>query len=300
MAARNTRKRHQRRRGRFGFLYKLLSFLVILAAIVVGCVVFFRVNEVTVEGNSRYTAQEIIDASGVELGENLLLINKPQTAGAIQKQLPYVQNVFVIRRLPDGLTLRITESAAAAAIQVEEAWWLMDARGKLLEAGNESLKGNLPVVSGIHLTEPGLGDWMTVEAEEKFKLESLESLLTALASRGMAGNVTGFIDLNATNTIYFGFGDSLTVAAPMTGDFKRRAFQLQRVLETFQQRGESVSGTLDLTYGDEQARLLTERWLPGQNNAGEEGTLDGTGTADEPGTGPESGVQPEGGQAQEQ
>lgn len=280
MAARNTRKRHRRRRGRFGFLYKLLSFLVILTAIVVGCVVFFRVNQITVEGNSRYSAQEIIDASGVELGENLLLISKPQTSGNITRKLPYVQNVAVIRQPPDGLTLRVTESAAAAAVQVEDSWWLMDARGKLLDWGNEGLKGSLPVVSGIHPTDPGLGDWLTVEPEEKFKLDSLEALLTALAGRGMVGNVTGFIDLNATNTIYFGFGDNLTVAVPMTGDFTRRAFQLQRVLETFQQRGESTTGTLDLTYGDEQARLLTERWLPGQDEERGEGEDDGTGTAD--------------------
>lgn len=280
MAARKTRNRHRPRRGRFGFLYKLLSFLIILAAILVGCVAFFRVNQITVEGNSRYSAQEIIGASGVELGENLLLISKPQTAGSIQKQLPYVQNVFVIRHPPDGLTLRITESAAAAVIRVEDTWWLMDARGKLLDWGDESIKGALPVVSGLHPVEPGLGDWLTVETEERLKLESLEGLLTALAGRGMVGNVTGFVDLNAANTIYFGFGDNLTVAVPMTGDFDRWAFQLQRVLETFQQRGESVTGTLDMTYGDEQARLLTERWLPGQNEEGGEAGDDGAGTAD--------------------
>ena len=283
MAARKTRNRHRRRRGRFSFLYKLLSFLVILAAILIGCVAFFRVNQITVEGNSRYSAQEIIDASGVELGENLLLISKPQTAGSIQKQLPYVQNVFVIRRPPDGLVLRITESAAAAVIQTEDAWWLMDARGKLLDWGGESAKGSLPVVSGLHPVEPGLGSWLTVAPEENMKLDSLVALLTALADRGMVGNVTGFVDLNAANTIYFGFGDNLTVAVPMTGDFDRRVFSLQRVLVTFQQRGESVTGTLDLTYGDEQARLLTERWLPGQQSVeGGEAEDDTAGTTDEP------------------
>ena len=75
MAARKNRNRQRRRRGRFGFLYKLLSFLVIFAAILVGCVVFFRVNEVIVTGNSRYSDQEVIAASGVELGDNLFLVN---------------------------------------------------------------------------------------------------------------------------------------------------------------------------------------------------------------------------------
>lgn len=280
MAARKTRKRHRRRRGRFGFLYGLLSFLLIFAAILAGCVVFFKVNQIKVEGNSRYTAQEIVAASGVELGENLLLINKPQTARTIQKQLPYVQKVSVIRQLPDGVLLRVTEAAPVAALSLEDTWWLIDARGKLLDWGDESVKGSLPEVRGIQPTAPGLGNWLTVETEERLKMESLEDLLTALSKRGMAGNITGFIDLNAANTIYFGFGDYLTVAMPMTGDFERLAFQLQRVLETFQQRGETVMGTLDLTYGDEQARLLTERWLPVENVEKEEAE-DG-GVADQP------------------
>ena len=62
LAARRNRKGRRRNRGRFGFLYKLLSTLIIFAAILAGCVVFFRVNTMVVEGNNRYTAEEIIAA----------------------------------------------------------------------------------------------------------------------------------------------------------------------------------------------------------------------------------------------
>ena len=37
-----------------------LAVLAVAVALVVACVVFFRVNEVTVAGNVRYTAQEIV------------------------------------------------------------------------------------------------------------------------------------------------------------------------------------------------------------------------------------------------
>ena len=71
MAARRKR-RGRRRRGRFGILYKVLSFFLILAAIVTGCIVFFRVNEIVVVGETRYSETEIIAATGVELGETSL------------------------------------------------------------------------------------------------------------------------------------------------------------------------------------------------------------------------------------
>ena len=65
MAARRN-KRKRRNRGRFGFLYKVLSAAVIVAAIVAGCAVFFRVENIEVNGQSAYTADQIISAAEVE------------------------------------------------------------------------------------------------------------------------------------------------------------------------------------------------------------------------------------------
>ena len=262
MAARKNRNRQRRRRGRFGFLYKLLSFLVIFAAILAGCVVFFRVNEVVVTGNSRYSTQEVIAASGIELGDNLFLVNRPQTAQSILRQLPYVENAVPVHRLPDKVELHITECVPVATFRFEGSWWLLDSRGKLLEQGEKAITGNLPEVRGLHPVGPTVGEWLKVDILEQLRLEGLQKLLTALDSRGMAGNVTEFIDLSAANVIRFGYGEELTVAVPMEGDFALRVYSLQQTLETFAQQGETVTGTLELTYGDTQARLLTERWLP--------------------------------------
>lgn len=262
MAGRKNRTKRWRRRGRFGGLYKLLSFLVIFTAILVGCVVFFRVNEIRVEGNSRYTAQEIIAASGVEIGDNLFLVNRPQTANAIMKRLPYVESATPVHVLPDTVELRITESRAAAAVEAEGSWWLINAGGKLLEQGDSSIAEGYPKVLGFSPTEPAVGVRMAAPIEEQNHLEGLRGLLTALTDRGMMGNVRQFIDLGSNNVIRFDYGDGLTVVVPASGDFARRIFSLQRVLETFEQRGERVTGTLDLTYGEDEARLLTERWLP--------------------------------------
>lgn len=262
MAARKKRNRQRRRRGRFGGLYKLLSFLVIFAALVAGCVVFFRVDRVTVSGNSRYTAQEIIAASGVEQGDNLFLANKPQIARAITRKLPYIEAVTPVKVLPDTLELRVTESRAVAVLEGEEGRWLLNAGGKLVENGGADLGEGLPLVTGLHPITPNLGGRLTVELEEQVRLDGLKGLLTALEGRGMTEKVTSFIDLTAANAIYFDYGEELTVVVPTAGNFDRLVFSLQRVEETFRDNGERLTGTLDMTYGDKQARLLTERWLP--------------------------------------
>ena len=74
MARQRRHPRSKRRRGRFRGLYKLLSILLIAAAVVLACVVFFRVNSVEVTGNVRYTAAEVIAASGIEMGANLVVL----------------------------------------------------------------------------------------------------------------------------------------------------------------------------------------------------------------------------------
>ena len=60
----------RKNRGRFGPLFKLLCVVAVVVALTVGATVFFRVEQVTVSGNRRYTEEEIIAASGIELGDN--------------------------------------------------------------------------------------------------------------------------------------------------------------------------------------------------------------------------------------
>jgi len=261
MARRKQRDRRRRGRGRFGGLYKLLSILIILLALGVGCVVFFRVNEVTVSGNSRYTAQEIAEASGVEKGDNLFLVSSSQTVTNILRKLPYVERGAVVVHPPDVLELRIVEAAPICAVETGDGLWVLSARCKVLELSGGERK-DLPRLLGLKVEAPNLGSLLAADPAEAWKLDSLRELLPELEKQGLAEGLSDFIDVSNVNVIYFGYGEGLTVKVPMTGDFERLAFALAQVVETFQERGEALTGTLDLTYGDEQARLLPTRWLP--------------------------------------
>ena len=59
------RKHSKRRRGGGGFLYKLLSVLLICTAIILAMTLFFRVDNIVVTGQNRYTAEEIQAACGL-------------------------------------------------------------------------------------------------------------------------------------------------------------------------------------------------------------------------------------------
>lgn len=262
MAARRHQER-RRNRGRFGGLYTLLSVLLVFAAVLAACVVFFRVNRMEVEGSVRYTAQEVIEASGVKQGDYLFLVNRPQATSAILQRLPYVRKVALERRLPDAITFHITESRAAAVVTSQDGCWIIDARGKLLEElASPEERGNLPLVYGFSPVEPRVGTQVQASGEEQLALDHLRSLLAAIDSYGLNDWLYGFIDLRDPGTIYMGCSSILTVALPQGGDFDHKIFSLRRVLETYYQRGETITGTLYLTYGENQARLLPNLWHP--------------------------------------
>lgn len=42
-------------------------------------------------GNARYTSEEVVAASGIEIEDNLFLLNKYSAAQAIFEKLPYVE-----------------------------------------------------------------------------------------------------------------------------------------------------------------------------------------------------------------
>ena len=87
--SRYSRSRTRRKnRGRFGPLLKLLCVIAVGVALTVGATVFFRVETISVSGNRRYTEEDIIVASGIELGDNLYALNKVRIGRNIRTLLP--------------------------------------------------------------------------------------------------------------------------------------------------------------------------------------------------------------------
>lgn len=237
---------YRRRRGRSGVLYKMLSVLLILAAIIAGCIVFFRVEKINVAGSTTYTRQQIIDVSGVEMGDNLFLIRKIPTGRKILNALPYIKTVNLRRELPNGLAITVTECVPVAALKGEEdSWWILDSSGKLLEQGDQSLAEPFMKITGLTALKPSEGGRLSVSVEETTKLESLKSILAALEERGLFDQVNS-IDLSAVTEIRMVYRDHYTVCLPMySDDFHRLIHTMQAMAEYPKVSGRP--GTIDLT-----------------------------------------------------
>lgn len=268
----SARKNHRRRRGRsrLGFLFKLLCIGGVVVALTMGATVFFRVESVVVTGNSRYTQEEVVAATGIELGDNLFHMNKYEIYDQVRQSLPYIEDVNIRRSLPNTILLTVSEWSAAAQIlpasgggttsagegedqeaggeqqeqsAAQEAW-LISVGGKLLEPAPAD--STAMEVSGLTALMPQAGTMLAVPQEEQFKLEALLGLLPALEERGMLSDVSS-VELGDTQ-IQLRYLGRYNVKMPLNEDFSYNLGLLQTVVEDNTEKyGEQSSGTMDLT-----------------------------------------------------
>ena len=128
-----------KRRPGSGVGSRLLIMAAIVAAVIFGVAIFFKVNTVEVQGNAIYSAEEIRSASGIQKGDNLFTLNKEAAAGSIKASLPYVETVSIIRFLPDKIVIEVKESDATFAVTTDtNTTWLINSVGKALEQISDS------------------------------------------------------------------------------------------------------------------------------------------------------------------
>jgi cell division protein FtsQ len=113
-----------------------------------------EVRAVDVVGG-RHTGAAEAAAAGDLLGRNLLLLSTSDAADAIAA-LPWVRRARVERILPATVRVRITERRPALAARVGQAWWTVDARGRVLDAGRAVR--SLPALVGLSGERPEVGD----------------------------------------------------------------------------------------------------------------------------------------------
>ena len=234
-------KRHRRNRRRFSAVFRLLFFGAVAAAVVLGCTVFFRVEDVVVSGNVRYTQEDIRQASGIQQGDNLFLLNKFSIQSSLEEKLPYIQEASIRRVLPDKILVEVTEWEAVAQIQDQAGnWWLLSYGGKLLEMGQ---RDGAMEISGLTPLAPSAGQMMAVSQEEQAKLTALKSLMETLYQRDTI-SLTSTIKITDGGVIWMRYDGRFDVKLMLSSDFNYRLKALETVVA---EQEPGASGVMDLT-----------------------------------------------------
>ena len=243
MAARNRRKKQPD--GSFkGFVFSTLSFLVICAALVLGMSVFFRVSSIEVVGADRYTQEEIVAASGVEEGDNLIFLNREAVAGRVYAKLIYIGEVKVSRKLPSTVVIDVSESGSLAVVETDAGLWLVDRNCRLLESCKaQDIEGYIKVM-GFVAVKPQAGESLSTAEEDKSKAAFLRGILTALAAQGITADVD---TINLSNPLGAEFGYLDGRFTVRLGADEKLDYKIALLTEVVQQLNGQDTGVIDLT-----------------------------------------------------
>lgn len=196
MAARKTKMRRNKT-GKGGFVFGTLSFIVICAALIFAISVFFRISNIEVSGAEHYSAEEIIEASGIKKGANLVTVNCRSAASRVTSELIYAGRVEIKRKMPNTVVITVNESDTVACVDTDKGLWLIDNYGRLLETVTEGKKEDYIEVIGISAVSPKAGTEMSVAAEDKSKVTYLKEILLALLNTDIMKDVS-YIDVSNT------------------------------------------------------------------------------------------------------
>ena len=136
-------------------LVQLMTVTAIVAALVLGLSVFFKVETITISGAEVYDPYVIEKNSGIEKGDNLLTFSRPRAGALIKANLPYVDTVRFGIKLPGTVNIIIEEDDVVYAIKDQvDAWWLINSDGRVVEAGTGSKAANHTQVLGVRIESP--------------------------------------------------------------------------------------------------------------------------------------------------
>ena len=176
-ALRNARRK-ARARKRNARIFLCAGIAAVVLSVLFAVTVFFTVDVIEVRGNTMYTSDEIIGQTGIQFGDNLLLMDKYRVINRAKENLVFLDSMEIRRVLPNKLVIRVSEVVMAVAFDCGDGnFWLADRDGRLLQKVMD-VPAYSAKVSGLALKNPRPGSLFV--AAENEKQQPMETLLAAM------------------------------------------------------------------------------------------------------------------------
>ncbi|MDE7055122.1 MAG: FtsQ-type POTRA domain-containing protein [Oscillospiraceae bacterium] len=241
------KRKKRRRRGGLGRLLRPLSIILAAITVVAALTLFFKVETILVTGAGRYSAADIIAASGVETGDNLVLLDRYRVSQRIYTALPYITDVRPKPKFPNTLEIEVTETQAAAAIQGAGGWWLLSTSGKILEAVDAPAAADYLQIKGIQAETPAVSSPAVLPEDSHLTAERLSALLTALATQEALPRADA-LDCSDSRKLVLHYDGRLQVEMFYNADFD---FKITCMLSAVDKLEPNETGILRMTMEDD-------------------------------------------------
>ncbi len=111
-----------------------ISLAAVAVVLALSMTVLFNISSISVKGTgTKYSADQIMMASGIDVGDNMVRTNFKKVEERIEKGLPYVLDAEITKTITGKVTIKITDTKAVTAVKTSQGYVLADVNGKTLE-----------------------------------------------------------------------------------------------------------------------------------------------------------------------
>jgi len=231
--------------SRATIVYITAITVIVIMMTFIGVSVFLRVTNIKVEGISKYTRQEIIEASGVSIGDSLIFADLQSIAQRIREQLPFVNDAEFIREYPDTLLINITESAAIATIAFAGEILIIDSSGRVLKIDNNKPE-DLIEVRGVEINDVTVGAIPKSELGAEMKFQYMQDVLVAIEREGLERDIS-YLDVSNITNIHFGFSGIYRVILGGPSNVRNKLSRLHEDLIQLETRYPGTPGDINMS-----------------------------------------------------
>lgn len=255
------RKKRAQRKRKMRLAIVVVGFILVIGTVVGGItsLFVFRVKSFSVESESTvYEQQEIIDASGIAINKSLIFIDLDKAEESVERNLPFLKNVEITKRLPTGLVIRFEESGMAYAVEVSSGTYAVTndefkvlSISGIIPEGVVPVRGQSPVIydagETIAFVAQNEKDKNAAPVEDK-ALNVLSAIASTVAEKEFEGitaiNISSLFDIYIIyqDRILIELGDSQNIESK--ADFFIRAIKEENMIDN------SKTGIMDFTISE--------------------------------------------------
>lgn len=177
-----TVERTRRRGGNMSAYWLLFFIIVVIVFIILANTVLFNCASFETEGTVRYTAEQLIAASGIKQGDNLLHIKEKEAAERIVSSLDYIDTATVKKIYPTKVMISVKEAEKWFEIEHNGKTACISRNGKIID---NTHAGGLVVIRGFEPVSMDVGVWLESEIPAKNTIP--EEIIAAAEKAGLKG-----------------------------------------------------------------------------------------------------------------
>jgi len=162
----NNAKRHKRRRKKNYILYYIiLLFLLTVSCVTLSLTVLFNISEIKVIGAENLDKEKILLSANVDIGTNLVRLEKGQVVDKIIKQNINIDDCTIKKKFPSTLVINVKKSTPYLIINSQGSYYTLSKSGRVMNISQQVDSFDIVYIYGLELPPEKLGDFIDLEQD---------------------------------------------------------------------------------------------------------------------------------------